>query len=400
MQVNHSQKMREKPLTPWVIAEESGKIIAVHCDCMAGLGESCTHVASLLFAIESGVRIRDSMTVTQKKAYWVIPTGVKEVPYAPVQEIRFCGKKRSASMMKSLEYRSNSSSTPSPLSRPSPSPEISPSSTPRASKSPTPVRSIKAPDQDQFKNFIDSLASCPSKPAILSLIEPHSSRYIPTSRDGSLPVCLSELFMPEYQKLNYGELLKIASEKMITVTEAEAKQVETKTRTQSNSRLWFRMRTGRTTASRFKSACHTNLAQPSVSLIMGICHPEMAKFRSLATSWGCEHEKIAMSKYSSLNLRCHHNFSVNECGFFINTEFPFMGASPDGIVNCTCCDEGICEIKVSILIEASNCMYVTGFLTLPCMSIFSVLTVTEEALFRMPRKTQHFVYKSLIILIF
>ena len=60
MQVNHSQEMREKPLTPWVIAEESGKVIAVHCDCMAGLGESCTHVASLLFAIESGVHIRDS----------------------------------------------------------------------------------------------------------------------------------------------------------------------------------------------------------------------------------------------------------------------------------------------------------------------------------------------------
>ena len=85
MQVNHSQKMREKLLTIWVIAEESGKVIAVHCDCKTRLGESCAHVASLLFAVESGVHIRDSMTVTQKKAYCVIPTGVKEVPY--VQEI-------------------------------------------------------------------------------------------------------------------------------------------------------------------------------------------------------------------------------------------------------------------------------------------------------------------------
>ena len=236
MQVNHSQKMREK-LTPWVIAEESGEVIAVHCDCMAGLGESCTHVASLLFAIESGVHIRDSMTVTQKKAYWVIPTGVKVVPYATVQQIRFCANKRSAYMMESLEYRSSSSPTPSPLPGPSPSPVISPSSTPRASKSPTPMRSIKAPDQDQFKNFIDSLACCPSKPAILSLIEPHCLKYIPTSLDGSLPVCLAELFIPEYQKLNYGELLKIASKKIIKVTEAEAKHVEMKTRAQSNSRL-------------------------------------------------------------------------------------------------------------------------------------------------------------------
>ena len=35
-------------------------MVAGHCDCMAGLGETCSHVASLLFAVESGVRIRDS----------------------------------------------------------------------------------------------------------------------------------------------------------------------------------------------------------------------------------------------------------------------------------------------------------------------------------------------------
>lgn len=80
LQVNHSMKLSQKPLTPWVIAEDGGKIISAHCDCMAGLGESCSHIASLLWAVESGVRIRDSMTVTPKKAYWVIPNGIKEVP--------------------------------------------------------------------------------------------------------------------------------------------------------------------------------------------------------------------------------------------------------------------------------------------------------------------------------
>ena len=160
-------------------------------------------------------------------------------------------------MIESLEYRSSSSPAPSPLPGPSPSPITSPSRTTRASKSSTPMRSIKAPDQDQFK------------------IEPHSLKYIPTSLDGSFQfVWLSCL--PEYQKLNYGELLKIASKKIIKVTEAKAKHVEMKTRAQSSSRLWFRMRAGRITASHFKSACHTNLARPSISLTMAICHPKMA----------------------------------------------------------------------------------------------------------------------------
>ena len=69
MQVNHSQRLSENSLTPWVIAEPSGKIVCGHCNCMAGLGECCSHLASLLWAVEAGVRIRDSMTVTQKKAY-------------------------------------------------------------------------------------------------------------------------------------------------------------------------------------------------------------------------------------------------------------------------------------------------------------------------------------------
>ena len=74
--------LNEKPLTPWVIVEEGGKIISAYCNCVAGLGECCSHIASLLWAVESGVRIRDSMTVSEKKAYWVIPTGIKQVPYA------------------------------------------------------------------------------------------------------------------------------------------------------------------------------------------------------------------------------------------------------------------------------------------------------------------------------
>jgi len=46
---------REALNSPWVIAEEDGNIVVGHCDCMAGLGMTCSHVASLLFAVQSGV---------------------------------------------------------------------------------------------------------------------------------------------------------------------------------------------------------------------------------------------------------------------------------------------------------------------------------------------------------
>lgn len=37
-------------------------------------------------------------------------------------------------------------------------------------------------------------------------------------------------------------------------------------------------------------------------------------------------------------------------GFFISVDHPYFGASPDGLVCCTCCGTGILEIKVCVAI--------------------------------------------------
>ena len=81
MQVLHSQKLSEKPLQPWVVAEMDGRILNCHCNCVAGLGETCTHAAALLFSIEAMVEMRDAKTVTQEKAYWLLPSAIKKVEY-------------------------------------------------------------------------------------------------------------------------------------------------------------------------------------------------------------------------------------------------------------------------------------------------------------------------------
>lgn len=95
IQVLHSQSIRETPLEPWIIAEKSGRILGAHCTCMAGLGETCTHVAALLFLIEETVKLRDSKTVTQEKAYWLLPTALSKVEYRECQKIDFTVTKRS-----------------------------------------------------------------------------------------------------------------------------------------------------------------------------------------------------------------------------------------------------------------------------------------------------------------
>ena len=96
-----------------------------------GLGEYCTHVVSLLFAIEGGIHIRDSLTVTQKKGVLGYAHWCKRG--APVKDISFCEKKQSASMMESLQYSKCASHTMSALPEHFTSPGMSASTTPNPS---------------------------------------------------------------------------------------------------------------------------------------------------------------------------------------------------------------------------------------------------------------------------
>jgi len=56
---------------------------------MAGLGESCSHISAVLFYISYAVQLRDSKTVTEKKAYCRIPSTCKEMEYSRVKDIDF-----------------------------------------------------------------------------------------------------------------------------------------------------------------------------------------------------------------------------------------------------------------------------------------------------------------------
>ena len=56
--VRHSQRKNDPPIPVWIICSKDGTEICAHCiGCMAGLGECCSHVASVLFYIEVWTRL-------------------------------------------------------------------------------------------------------------------------------------------------------------------------------------------------------------------------------------------------------------------------------------------------------------------------------------------------------
>ena len=295
---------------------------------MAGLGESCSHVGALMFYIEAAVRIRESKTVTQEKAYWLLPSAHKEVEYKEVVSIDFTAPKTAK---RKLDCK---------ISEPNES-----SNQPKVIKNVSCYDKYKAPTTVELDTFYELLSKCGSKPAILSIITPYSKDYAPKLLKEDYPKILTELYDLNAVDQNYTELLKTCESIKIEITKEQAVTVEHATKAQSNDKAWFRFRAGRITASKMHNVCHTDVALPSQSLIKGICYPESYRFSSKATDWGCQHEKVARNLYETSMIEVHQDFKVHNSGLHISLDHPFIGASPDGYVSCVCCGEGCLEIK-------------------------------------------------------
>ena len=68
-----------------------------------------------------------------------------------------------------------------------------------------------------------------------------------------------------------------------------------------------------------------------------------ARVPSLA--WGIENEATAKLDYQRVMERDHKGFNTKPAGILVSTEYPFIAATPDGVVSCKCCGEGLLEIK-------------------------------------------------------
>ena len=211
--VSHSQRLSEKPPTAWVISEIGGQVLSVHCNCMAGLGEACSHIGAILFYSRAATEKKDSVTLTGEKAYWVLPSN-REVSYKEVSDIDFN------------------------------SPNTSKTYAPGAEKKIKEVPSSSTPNEIELQDFSCKLNLSKSKPAILSLVPPYNVQYKPKSIQEIYPQVLSELYEPECISLNYREFLVKSKKLTFTASVSQQAAVESATRKQSDSRVWFRFRTG------------------------------------------------------------------------------------------------------------------------------------------------------------
>ena len=56
-------------------------------------------------------------------------------------------------------------------------------------------------------------------------------------------------------------------------------------------------------------------------------------------------EPEAADKFTKIFKKSHKKVSVKECGIFLHRKYPYIGASPNRIVSCSCHENACLEIK-------------------------------------------------------
>ena len=242
-----------------------------HCDCMAGLGETCTHVGAILHAVNALVKQEQMKTVTDVPAYWVIPNIDKTIEPKPIRDIDFTSAK---SKKKKMDLLLSQASPPERKRR----------------KLPT----IPESTDEDMKELYSKLNTSNVKSSVLSITPPFSDGFVPKVISKDSKVWLASNLRLDYSEQYSSSEIEAEREKLMNsdifkVSDDDVQQVEKETRGQTKSKKWFEYRAGRITASNSKKVCATSIEKPALSTVKSICHH--STFSSAATAYGNEHEQ-------------------------------------------------------------------------------------------------------------
>ena len=148
-----------------------------------------------------------------------------------------------------------------------------------------------------------------------------------------------------------------------SVTQDQIDDIQQQTIGQSDNPEWHRLRRGRITASNFYSVFtrmntyEQNLDSNTdmknvIKLIMGDVSPN-PYIKSL--KYGRDSEPLAKSLYTQIYEKEHQAVSTEECGLFLDKQHTYLAASPDMLVNCKCCGNGLLEVKSAMVPKCDVC---------------------------------------------
>ncbi|XP_047142692.2 uncharacterized protein LOC124816975 [Hydra vulgaris] len=322
------QGQNQKLYSVWVVLHKKiGYILTGNCKCMAGLGSVCSHVAALLFKIEACIRTEVHKTaVTSKLCQW---NQIKRKAEASsLQNISFNRPKlndlpieRTLSNSNSKNYTVNAEQSIINLG---------------VDKV---IELQKIMPKAAYFNYVNVLELSYDTEGTLTSDE---------NDENPCPEPLTSLFDYEAINLDSATLKDICNlkyeEYKSTYTSKSFNFLSENTKLQSLSSAWNIHRAGRITASNFYEVMHFKYKNSSNSLLNKLmCYTKAPNTPSL--TYGREMECKAREHYQTIMKEKHNDFQVTATGLHILYNKPYLGASPDSIVSCSCHSDGLLEIK-------------------------------------------------------
>ncbi|KAK3887074.1 hypothetical protein Pcinc_008839 [Petrolisthes cinctipes] len=199
---------------------------------MVARSGTCSHVAAVLFYIEAAVRIRGQKTVTQEKAYWLLPRALGKLQYEEVSNTDFTSSAR-----KKKQFDDSLGSTSQ-----------------EASGKKQRSYSDMEPSEEEVYELMKSFSESGTRSVMLSIKAPFNRSFIPTAvrLENDLPAPLTKLKNDKDVGSDIEPLTKSVQQVKVAITEEQVSLVESVTRQQSKSKMWFEYRAGRITSSNMK----------------------------------------------------------------------------------------------------------------------------------------------------
>ncbi|XP_014661478.1 PREDICTED: uncharacterized protein LOC106804701 isoform X2 [Priapulus caudatus] len=187
--VLHSQRLSEPPLQVWVICEKDGCVVCGHCNCMAGLGETCSHVAATLFAIDSVVKMKKDTSCTSLPNTWLAPSNSRaaNVVPSPASEMDFSNARKRCQVVGSET---------------------------RAVKR---CPEVASATEGEKESFYKGLHASGVNSVILSAI-PGYTEHFEKSANATLPAPLTELYSSEHANLSFAALIDKSRETFVRLS--------------------------------------------------------------------------------------------------------------------------------------------------------------------------------------
>ena len=175
--------------------------------------------------------------------------------------------------------------------------------------------------------------------------------YTPVPTKQKLPNTLRDLHNKDYRSIPNLSNYCTAKFALLQITDDEIRFVEKQTRAQSADISWHLQRAGRITGSTVGAVIKSRNNTLSENQILSLTKIKINKTTNepAAIKYGKANEQNAIDDYnkkldneestSTCNqfTNSHENPIFCNVGFYISKERPYLGASPDGMVICSCC---------------------------------------------------------------